>query len=170
MNDEKKAKLFEADHPASKLILEWWEGLKLNKGDRAELRRCKNLEDVQITSAFQRCYWKIVESFKQGERYPSKEQMATIVGLSAHIEKNDMTDIFGYQISEGKDSPKMSELRFRRFLRINDRKKLYRFLIQIIRLLDKKANMLDLQKIAYFWGDREKKKLAYKYYEKAVLK
>ncbi len=37
-------------------------------------------------------------------------------------------------------------------------------------MLDKKVNLLDLLSIAYFWGDKAKTNLAYKYYEKANLK
>jgi hypothetical protein len=54
-------------------------------------------------------------------------------------------------------------------LKINDREKLFRFLIQIIRLLDKKLNLLDLLSVAYYWGEKTKTNLAYQYYEKAQL-
>ena len=54
-------------------------------------------------------------------------------------------------------------------LKIKNREKLYRFLIQVIRMLEKKINLIDLQSIAFFWGDAVKRDLAYKYYEKAKL-
>jgi len=180
MNELKELQLFEEDHPASDFILEWWDNLKQNKGDRAELRRCKNLKEVQIASAYLRCYWQLIKSFAQEIQIPSREQMAIIIGLAAHIEDNDLVkkvdqgdnqknDFFGYQISRG-DKPKLSELRFRHLLKIKDRGNLYHFLIQVVRMLDKKVNLLDLLSIAYFWGDKAKTNLAYKYYEKANLK
>lgn len=179
MTEVKKTRLFEEGHPASDFILEWWNSLKQNKGDRAELRRCKNLKEIQIASAYQRCYWQLKKHFAHERQGPSKEQMAVIIGLAAYIEDNDIVkkddqadhhkqDYFGYQISRG-DKPKLSELRFRRLLKIRDREKLYRFIIQIIRLLDKKVNLLNLISIAYFWGDKTKTDIAYKYYEKANL-
>jgi len=177
MTETKPLRLFERDHIASVALLEYWGGLLANKGDRAELRRCKNINEIQLTSAFQRSYWKLFDKFAQGDKHPSKEQMAIIIALAAHIDENHSTykkdneiksDFFGYQISRG-DKPKLSELRFRRLLKINDREKLFRILIQTIRLLDKKVNLLDLLSIAYFWGDKTKTKLAYKYYEKAIL-
>jgi len=177
MSEIKPPRLFERDHRGSVALLEYWEGLLANKGDRAELRRCKNLADIQQTSAFQRSYWRLFDKFTQGDKHPSKEQMAIIIALAAHIDENHPTyekdneiksDYFGYQISRG-DKPKLSELRFRRLLKINDREKLFRFFIQTIRLLDKKVNLLNLLSIAYFWGDKTKTKLAYKYYEKANL-
>lgn len=178
MSESKKPKLFEEGHPASDIILEWWEGLKINKGDRAELRRCKNLQEIQKSSAFQRCYWQLIKHFSK-ERPPSREQMAIIIGLASYIENNDSlkksdqsdgqeNDFWGYQISRG-DKPKLSELRFRRLLKISDREKLYHFLVQVVRLLERKVNLLDLLSIAFFWGDTAKTNLSYKYYEKANL-
>ena len=177
MTEQKPPRLFEEGHPASIALLECWESLLSNKGDRAELRRCKNLEDIQSTSAYQRSYWTLVDKFKLAQNKVSNEQMAIVIALAAYIDDNkavyedadtQKTDYFGYQISRG-EKPKLSELRFRRLLKIHDREKLFRFLIQVIRLLEKKVNVLDLLAMAYFWGDKTKTKLAYKYYEKANL-
>ena len=134
-----------------------WESLKQNKGDRAEIRRCKNLEEIQKASAYQRCYWKLIKNFSQEQLMPSREQMSIIIGLAVHIEDNETkcTDTdskkereyyFAYQIAspKGKEKdapPKLSEMRFRRLLKIKDRERLYRFLIQVIRILDKKVNL-----------------------------
>lgn len=186
MSESKEPKIFEEGHHVSVFILEWWESLKQNKGDRAELRRCKNLEEIQKASAYQRCYWQLKKYFTPEQQMPSREQMSIIIGLAAHIEANDTKYIdrdskkekeyyFAYQMAapKGKEKdapPKLSELRFRRLLKIKDRGKLYRFLIQVVRMLDKKVNLLDLLSIAYFWGDKAKTNLAYKYYEKANLK
>lgn len=177
MTKVKKPRLFEKEHSASVALLDCWNGLLQHKGDRAELRRCKNLDSVQKTSAFQSNYWKLRNKFTQNGKSPGNEQMAIIIALLAYIDDDKSSyedkdevkpDFFGYQISRG-DKPKLSELRFRRLLKINDRDKLFRFFIQAIRLLDKKVNLLDLLRIVYFWGDPTKTKLAYKYYEKANL-
>ncbi len=178
MTESQLPRLFEEGQPASIELLECWENLLKQKGDRASLRRCKSLDEIQNTSAFQRCYWKLIDKFKNNEKnYEPNEQIAIIVALAAYVDENKSNyddageqkpDYFAYQISRG-DKPKLSELRFRRLLKINDREKLFRFLIQVIRLLDKKVNLLDLLGIAYFWGDKVKTQLAYKYYEKANL-
>ena len=182
MKDEaKKPKLFEPDHEVSKVLMEWWENLKMNKGDRAELRRCKSLEELQQTSAYQRCCWRLINTLKKNEPHmkPSREQWAIIIGLATHIEENRAQftakdgemkpHYFGWQIAEGQEKPKLSELRFRRLLKINKRVKLFRFLIQVIRLLDKKVNLLDLARMVFYWGETTKTNLAYQYYEKAKL-
>ncbi len=175
MGENKEPKLFEEGHPVSDFILEWLKDLKDNKGDRAELRRCKNLKEIQKSPAYQRCYWQLIKLFSQEQQAPSRIQMATIIGLAAHVEDSvseeydgQQRDFFGYQIGSG-DKPKLSELRFRRLLKIKDREKLYRFLVQVIRLLERKVILLDMLSIAYFWGDSAKTNLAYKYYEMANL-
>jgi len=187
MTELKNPRLFEEGHPASDYILEWWVDLKQNKGARAELRRCKNLKDVESASAYMRCYWKLLKSFDQKEKKPSWNQAAIIIGLASHIEDNvtkyrqkdeygkeeEKDFYFGYQLATQRGlenkNPKLSELRFRRLLKIKDRENLYHFLIQVIRMLDKRVNLLNLLSIAYFWGDKAKTSLAYKYYEKANL-
>lgn len=182
MTELNSPRLFNPENSVSIAILEHWEDLLENKGDRAELRRCKNLEKIQISSAFQRHYKRLIIDFNKNNEFPSKEQMAIIIALAAYINENhsiveldgkEKTDFFGYQlaksVSQDNKKPKLSELRFRRLLKTNDREKLFRFLIQVIRLLDKKVNILDLLSIAYFWGEKTKTNLAYKYYEKAHI-
>jgi len=48
--------------------------------------------------------------------------------------------------------PKLSELRFRRLLKIKDRGKLYRFFIQVVRMLDKKCQSAGFVKYCLFLG------------------
>lgn len=171
MNENKKPKLFEIEHPATDYILEWWENLEHNKGDRAEIKRCKSLADMKKKSSFRRFYFGLKD--KLDENF-SEEQAAIIAGLASYIkyEKNkhkaEEDKLFAYQMArkKGKESkkPKLSELRFRRLLEIKDREKLYRFLIQVIRLLEE-VNLLNILSIAYFWGDKTKVKLSYAYYD-----
>ena len=186
MTEFKENRLFGEGHPVSNFILAWWANLNQNKGARAELRRCKNLKEIQKTSAYQHCYWQLIKHFTQEQIVPSREQMAVIIGLAAHVEENHTkyfdTDskkekeyYFAYQIAtpKGKEkdsSPKLSELRFRRLLKIKERERLFRFLIQVIRLLDKKVNLLDLLSVTFFWGERVKTELAYKYYDEDKIR
>lgn len=170
MNENKKPKLFELGHPATEFILEWWKNLEHNKGDRAEIRRCKSLAEMMKKPSFLRFYFGLADIL---ENTLSKEQVAIIAGLASYIEYNKHEDnedkLFAYQIARKKgqesEKPKLSELRFRRLLEINDREKLYRFLIQSIRLLEKEINLLNLLSIAYYWGEINKQKLAYDYYD-----
>lgn len=181
MSENQPPKLFEIGHPATDYILEWWENLKNNKGDSAEIRRCKTLSEVELTSAYQRFYWEFLRKSKNDKWKPSQEKTALFVALIVYIKEDKRTikndkddekfDYFSYQISSRQkdEKPELSELRFRRLLEINDNEKLFRFLIQVIRLLDRKVNLLDLIKMTYYWNDKTKKSLAYKYYEKAKL-
>ena len=88
MSESKEPRIFEEGHPVSEFILNWWDSLKQNRGARAELRRCKNLKDVESTSAYMRCYWELLRSFDQMEKKPSCDQAAIIIGLASHVEDN----------------------------------------------------------------------------------
>jgi CRISPR system Cascade subunit CasB len=69
-------------------------------------------------------------------------------------------------MAEG-DKPKVSGLRFRRLLSIENHDELYQAMIRIIRLLDNNANIYDLAKKVYWWNEKTKKRLAYDYYANA---
>ena len=84
MNEKPKSDIFREGHPFADYLLEWWTGLKQNKGDRAGLRRCKNLTDIQIKApAFPRFYWGALKLFKREERKPGKEQTGRKSGFCA---------------------------------------------------------------------------------------
>jgi CRISPR system Cascade subunit CasB len=176
MMADKQNNYFKPEHPVGKFLLEWCENLENNKGDRAQLRRCKTLSDVELSPAFQRAYWNMIKLF---ENPPSKEQCAVIIALAAHVKKNvsdppgtkrdDQDRHFGHQMAQGSDGPKLHELRFRRLLRIEERDRLFQVLSKIIRHLERKVNLLDVMAIAFYWGDSARKQLAYQYYEEPKL-
>ncbi len=179
---KKQPNYFSSNNPVGEFLLDWHDSLSnTRKADRAELKRCKTLEQIQQSSAFQRCYWQLIKKF---EKPPSKQQLALIQGIAAHVRENiafnekdgKTTQIkFGYQLAKGsnldkgKEKPEVSELRFRRLLRINDRERLFPYLCSLIRFLDGKVNLLTLQELGFYWGDKAKTRLAYEYYELAVL-
>lgn len=179
---KKQSNYFSSKHPVGEFLLDWHDSLRdARKADRAELKRCKTLEKIQQSSAFQRCYWQLINKF---EKPPSKKQLALILGIAAHVRENiafketdgkKIQNKFGCQLAKGsnlnkgKEKPEVSELRFRRLLRINDRERLFPYLCSLIRFLDGKVNLLALQELGFYWGDKAKTRLAYEYYEIAVL-
>ena len=174
--EEKKINYFSPEHPVGCFLLEWWENLESNKADRARLKRCKTLLDVELNSAFQYAYWELIKLF---DKPPNKEQCVIIIALAAWVKENifdppgtkkdDQAQCFGYQIAQGSDGPKLHELRFRRLLRVEDRNRLFQVLVKIIRHLEGRVNLLDVLAIAFYWGDSTRKRLAYQYYEKTKL-
>jgi len=143
------------DGPDFGLVLKWWYGLENDKGGRAQLRRAANTSEVVFSPAYHRLYNEVSAA--------DKERLALIAGLCAHIKDNSDVS-FARQMAEG---DKVSSLRFRRLLAINDRDELYHAMIRFIRMLGGVVNVCDLAKTVYWWNDKTKKRLAYDYYAQA---
>jgi len=155
---------FNPDAPAGQILGKFWQSLEDNKGDRAELRRCKNPEEVILVPAFHRLCNRIRPLMKN-EQQGWEMRLAAIAGLLAHIGQLDVRRrTLAEQMAASKgDSPVVSELRFRRLLQ-RDRRDLYAALIRVLGLLDKTANPYDLAKSVYYWGDSERKRWAFAYF------
>jgi len=148
---------FDAD-----IVLQWYNELKHDRGGRAELRRAHNPTEVVFLPAYH-CLYNKLDNLNI-----NKEALACVAGLCAHVKKN-RGGSFSEQMADckgGSESPKISSLRFRRLLAVDDREELYLFMIRIIRQLGGEVNVVDLAKIVYWWNERTKKELAYAYYAK----
>mgnify|MGYP000860977718 FL=1 len=60
---------------------------------------------------------------------------------------------------------RVSGLRFRRLLATPERDQLLSPLVRALRLTGGRANLLEIARSAFFWGDRVRKRWAYDYYE-----
>ncbi len=132
------------------------EGMHLaNRGDRARLRRCRSIDDVLLTPS----YYALREGLKSKgfdaqQHKDGDRRLATVVGLLSHIKENQTGADFAEQLAtRRKDSQdaKLSGLRFRRLLTIDDRDKLFEKMIGVIRLLDGTLNVQDFAKDLYYW-------------------
>ena len=162
--ENQKTCLFDPESDSGKILFEWWRGLEERRGDRAELRRARNPAEVVFSSAYHQLYQRL--------HLPKKEALALIAGLCAHVKDNQPQLGIAEQMAEGKegaknDKSKVSGLRFRRSLAVNDPDELYYTMIRIIRLLGGMVNIYDLAKSMYWWNGKTKKQWAYKYYEHA---
>ena len=138
----------------------WQNKLIKNRGQRANLKRCKKLTAIFLQPAY-------VELCQQ--LHQQGEKVALIAGVLSHtkdgIHNKDTT--FAKQMASmkkgGHDAPRISPIRFRQLLAIKDYEKLFHLLIQIIPQIES----FNLEKFAtdlFFWGDRSKKDWAYAYY------
>ncbi len=152
---------FKHDAPLGKILNAFWQGLEEDKGSRAQLRRCKTPDEVVMVSAFHHLCRRVRPLMKD-ERGGWEIRMAAIAGLLAHVRALESRKTLAEQMAEG-DPPAVSELRFRRLLQ-RDRKDLYGALIRVLGLLDKKANLFDLARSVYYWGDSERKRWAFAYF------
>ena len=151
---------FGKDTNLGKKLKEWWSDLDNNKGERAELRRAKSIDDVLLLS----CFYKSLQNLQKNlegnqDIWKSQRQWAMILGLLSHIDEIDDTRSMAQQMAD----KEVSELRFRRLIQC-DREELYINLIRMIRLLKKKVNLYDLAESCYYWGDGIKQKWMFDYF------
>ena len=165
--EKKKYLTFTTNSEATEVLLEWWRALDVAHGDRAELRRCHSPLNVAFTPAFHRLrmdLWKL-GTVKDGD-------LALIAGVLSHIPiKSYVPGSFPIQManpgSSNAKKAKVSSLRFRRLLVIDDRNKLYEMMIRIVHLLGDTMDIPSLANGIYWWNERTKKEWAYAYYENA---
>lgn len=147
---------------AQKILSEWWGWLEQNRGERAYIRRCSNTEEIFFCSGF----YELLKNLEEIENI-NPEQIAPIAGLAVHFREIDKSISFAEQMSknrQGSDMPVVSENRFRRLVTTKERNDLYKQLIRIINLLDKRGNLYDMADSVYYWGESVRKRWAADYY------
>lgn len=150
---------FDPDKPLGKALKKCWEDLQRNRGDRAELRRAKSVNDIILLPVFQRNCLRFNPFFQNEHHWESR--LAAVIGLLAHIRATEEKSLLASQMAG--NPPVISELRFRRLLQ-RDRKELYVAMVRVLHMLGNKANMYDLANSVYYWGDSVKRDWAFKYF------
>ncbi len=143
------------------IVFKWWEKMNDDHGERAVLRRASKPAEV----VFHRSFHELLNKFEKSGR----ENIACVAGLCSHIKENSGLS-FGQSMAEGLnpgEKSRISNLRFRRLLSINDKDELYHAMIRIIRSLGSRVNVRDMARIVYWWNERAKKDLAYEFYKYA---
>lgn len=125
-----------------------------NRGDRAELRRCRSLNEVQLSQVFYgvREYLRSKNIVVDSE-YDNK-RLALTLGVLAWVKTDDANQSFARQLaSRRKDSQdaRLSGLRFRKLLQIDDIERLYSELIGVIRILDGRVHVADFVRDIAWW-------------------
>lgn len=148
-------------------LIRWWQELDNMRGERAELRRCHNPMEVVFNPAFHRLRWNL-NNLDKG--YINPQWLATVAGVLSHVKKFDAHANFAAQMATlkaGSNNVAVSELRFRRLLKIEHHDELFGALIRIVHLLDGNVNISSLANGAYWWNEFTRKDWAYSYYDKA---
>ena len=144
----------------------WWSELAHHKGDRAQLRRCQTVLDVALTPAFHTVLKRLGSKLNEKDR----DRAALVVGVLAHVEQDLSVHSFGKAMwGVGNDEPTVSDLRFRRLLRLDEPNELLRELKRAVRQVDGSAPINSLANDLMRWGDKAKKDWAFAYYENAKL-
>lgn len=156
---------FTHNSPAGNQLMEWWEKLPDNRGDRARLRRCGSLIEVMFIETFHRLDTRLGNY----ERI-DHEKLACVVGVLSHVKVNISEKSFASQMalpSNHGQGSRVSGLRFRRLLQCRNNDELFTALVRVVRLLDGTANVRSLAEDIYRWGDNTRKQLAFEYYSNA---
>lgn len=142
MMDEKQPKKENA-------LIIWFNGLKIYKGDRAELRRSHNPQDALLTPSFHSFRKQVklegIEKLNQKNQFMCCALVATIL---SHVNEHDVKlGEFSKQLAkpkEGKNKSPVSELRFRQLQKSHSIDEFHCRMIRIICLLEHRVNILSM--------------------------
>jgi CRISPR system Cascade subunit CasB len=155
-------------------VKKWWkemqpaseeEGQPNRRGELAELRRCKSLEELLLVPRFQVLRRELRKAgFPAEQKYPA---MAAIAGVLSHVKQ--ITELtFPAWLAQPKGiggEPRLGELRFRRLMSCKTLDELFPALIRVLPLADNTAPIASLAHDLYYWNDRTRQKWTFAYYD-----
>lgn len=161
---------FKTEAKETSILQSWWSELKDRRADRAGLRRCKSTLEVVLQPGFVDLLRRIEEqkaAYIAGDW--QVQRLALIAGVLSGIEQ-EATASAAYIMAmprSGGDASRVSQLRFRRLLVIQDPEELLIAWKRMLRLMDNQANIPDLAHRLYWWNDRIRREMALEYYRNA---
>lgn len=172
--DGRKIRAFDEGSPEGHAVREWWRQLQgyggasdatlaqLNEdgmksgwpGLRAELRRAETEVEAVFCRAYQQLRWKMPENF----RY--EPSLSAVARVLAHVKTlppaNELAMSLprrmGNRKADSDDTPVVSELRFKRLLRIEETGEFADLLIRLLPLVARTANPLTLARDIWYWN------------------
>lgn len=145
------------------VLLEWWNQLQDNRGDRAALRRAASIDQIIFNPAFHRL-WRGLK----GTTWQRAERVAVIAALAARVRTHRPEKSFATQLgtpAKGREKAPLSGLRFRRLLQASGSAALLKGCSRAIAMCDNNVNLLNLAESAYWWGEGVQKRWAFDYYD-----
>ena len=170
-----KSHTFSPDNSSGQVLRDWWLKLQEDRGTRAELRRARSANDVALIPATIDLIIRLQGStVARHSRW--RHRIPLIAGLAAHLKADEevvlqaqhilgLPERMAERVSKDKHRPRVSELRFRRLLRL-ERDELYHPMIRLLALMDGRANLYELADALFWWGPSVKKEWAYAYFPK----
>lgn len=161
---------FKKDSPEVQKLIEWWDELENKyRGERAVLRRCSTLSEVIFSPAYHRLRSALVRIGSVND-----DGLAIVAGLAARVKDDNGNSPIAEQMAMpkngSKDKAKVSNLRFRRLLKVKNREELFIAMTRIVALLGGMANLQSLARSVYLWDTRYidiRKEWAFEYFSKA---
>jgi len=157
-------------------LFSWWKELDNARADRAALRQCHNPREVAFTPAFHRLKMRL-EPF--GSMSPDHvDRLAIVAGVLSHVTENkpdafekNIQRSFAVQMARppqkwGRgDKACVSDLKFRKLLKIEEPDTLYTTMIRCVRSFSGSVDIASLAHGISWWNEQTKKEWAYAYYE-----
>ena len=155
---------FAKDSPEYQALADWWRALENDRGERALLRRCRSLAEVVFTPTYHRLRQAVARFGTVND-----DSLALVAGLVARVKSDADDGRIAEQMATGKPdgSARVSGLRFRRLLKVQDTEELLSAMSRTIALLGDTVNLQSLAQSVYWWNDQTRKKWAFDYYSKA---
>lgn len=148
-------KSYYLDDEQAKRLLKWHASLsKEHNADRAELRRCRTVNNLLCSRAFQRGR-RLIWGGETESRLAFDQGRAMALGLCARVRTHDGSHKYSEQLGgKGrKDSePPMSEARFQRILHTRSLDEFYTQMRRGVGLLRHVGNVSDLARLAMEWA------------------
>ena len=157
-----------ADENVRQALRAWWTELDDRRGERAHLRRCGSAEETLAQEGTER----LRRALAKNRFFPSRERIGPVAGLLAHV-KADQPEApslgrrMAEPVAEG-GRPVVSELRFRRLLRLTEREDLYPQMVRVLRQLDGHVSVGALARDVYYWNERTRYDWARDYYAQTL--
>lgn len=135
-------------------LREWWNSLKDNRGERAELRRAETPLEILPTKAFHRLCW-ILPKWEKRDLLA----LAIVAGVLAHVKTaghGSFPRQLGTPKEQGGDKAIFSELRFQQLLSSKDHDEFYQRLRRAVQLAGGTADICLLADGILHWAkDRQ---------------
>jgi len=153
-------KLKKISEEDSGCLKQWWKWLDNNRGDRAQLRRASNADDVLLTPAFSHFLHAMPKNWREGSTGKgaslSISEIAVIAAVLARVKSEPSKA--GVSFAKSLALPKeaggkapMSELRFQQLQKSRSPEVFFTLVCRAVNLLGGKANITSLADDISHW-------------------
>lgn len=163
--------MFNRDTALGKVLVEWWNDLKDDRGGRAILRRASSITSIVMSQPYQVLHRRLCSvGWPSKDNSDRNDHLAAAVGLLAHVRNDDRRPFpaaasgeRGNSKAEVSERVPVSGLRFVRLLESPDIDTLFVGLRRVLPLIDHSVDVVELANDIVLWGDTAKKRWAYGY-------
>lgn len=157
--------------------LAWWTQATAHYGSElAELRRCHLPDEARLLKGYHRllryAWWAglLWDDMDDGQREARESRLSVVAGVLAHVRDHVGAMPFPEQMATPAPPQKrarVSGLRFRRLLQVDDQPTLFRTLVRTVYQLGRTADVSSLAGGGYFWNRHTRQHWAEGYYTTA---